>query len=317
MAGIEVKQDTRDSVRRPAVSVRNILFATDFSATSESALPYAAAIARHFSSTLHLAHVLSDTNLFLMTGAVDYVSVGKLVEEAQLEAQQKLEHIKACLGNIPCCIYVRHGQIWTNLSEIVAAEKIDLIVVGTHGRTGLGKLVLGSVAEDILRHAPCPVLTVGPKIHGHARLPKFHDSKLEIAPPELELEQIVCATNLTLASRKLAPAAITLAEEFESQLTLLHVIEEYSRVGDRPGLIESRNRQLRALVPNDANLAYAPETVVQFGSAWECIVKTADEREADLIVLGAHPGEGTSHIPWSTVPRVVAHANCPVLTVRG
>jgi len=69
------------------------------------------------------------------------------------------------------------------------------------------------------------------------------------------------------------------------------------------------------LVPKDASLAYAPEIVMEFGQASECILNTAAEREADLIVLGAHPADVTAHLPWSTVHRVVAHAACPVLTV--
>ncbi len=317
MAVLERKQDTTEIRKRPFVSIKNVLVATDFSATSEATLPYVSAIAHRFRSTVHIVHVLSDTSLAMMSGGVDYVSMETLYDDAHAEAQAKAHQVASWLGNIPCRTYVRHGLVWPNLSEIVAENAVDLIVVGTHGRTGLGKLVLGSVAEDILRHAPCPVLTVGPKVRGRARLPEFGGSKREIAPVELELQHIVCATNLAPASIRVVPVAVALSEEFEAQLTLMHVVEEYSRLEDRSGPIENDVRRLQALVPHDARLAYSPEAVVQFGAAWECIVKTADEREADLIVLGAHPSDGTSHVPWSTVHRVVAHANCPVLTVRG
>jgi len=96
----------------------------------------------------------------------------------------------------------------------------------------------------------------------------------------------------------------------------MHVIEDYSDLEARPGPIESGVRQLQALVPDDAGLAYPPETLMEFGSAWEWIVKAAAEREADLIVLGARPIDGSTRLPWSTVHRVVANAHCPVLTVR-
>ena len=74
-----------------ALSVRNVLFATDFSSTSEAALPYAAAICRRFGSTLHTVHVLSDTGLLMMTGGIDYVSLGTLYEDAHTEAKEKLD----------------------------------------------------------------------------------------------------------------------------------------------------------------------------------------------------------------------------------
>ena len=308
--------DISETNKKPtAISVKNVLYATDFSATSESALPYATATCRHFGGMLHVAHVLSDTNLLLMTGGVDYVCVGTVYEDAHTEAQGKIHQVTTCIGDIPHRTYVRRGQVWENLSSIVAESAIDLIVIGTHGRSGLGTLLLGSVAENILRHAPCPVLTVGPGIRGRARLPEFHGRGKELAPVELELQHIVYATNFTSASLKVAPVAIALAEEFKARLTLMHVIEDYANLEARPGPIEDGVRQLQAVVPKEAMLAYPPEVVMEFGPAGQCIVNTAAEREADLIVLGARPVDGTSHLPWSTVHRVVAHAPCPVLTV--
>jgi nucleotide-binding universal stress UspA family protein len=309
-------QDIAETKKKPAgISVKNVLYATDFSSISESALPYATLICRHFGSMLHVAHILSETNLLLMTGGVDYVCVGTVYEDAHTEAQGKIHQVATRIGEIPHRTYVRRGQVWENLSSIVAENAIDLIVIGTHGRTGLGTLLLGSVAENILRHAPCPVLTVGPGIRGRARLPEFHGRGKELAPVELDLRHIVYATNFTSASLKVAPVAIALAEEFEARLTLMHVIEDYANLEARPGPIEDGVRQLQAVVPKEAMLAYAPEVVMEFGPAGQCIVNTAAEREADLIVLGARPADGTSHSPWSTVHRVVAHAPCPVLTV--
>jgi nucleotide-binding universal stress UspA family protein len=316
MTVLEFKQDTPETDKQPAaISVKNVLYATDFSTTSASALPYATAICRRFGSTLHLAHVLSDTNLLLMTGGVDYVCFETLYSDAQSLAQEKVQHIAAELREIPYRTYVRHGQVWTNLSGIVAENGIDLIVVGTHGRTGLGKLVLGSVAEDILRHAPCPVVTVGPGVCSRAKLPGFYGKGGELAPVQLELRHILYATNFTAASLRVVPVAVSLAAQFEARLTLMHVLEDYSKLGSRPAPIDDGVRKLQDQVPKDPALAYAPEIVIEFGSAWKCIVNKAAEREADLIVLGAHPASGTTHLPWSTVHQVVAHATCPVLTV--
>ena len=304
--------------RITALSLKNILFATDFSETSEAALPYATAISRHCGSTLHVAHVLSDTGLLLMTGGVDYVSMGTLYEDAITEAKDKLRHMAEGFDAIPYHTYVQHGQVWKNLSKIVSEAGVDLIVLGTHGRTGIGKLLLGSVAEDILRHAPCPVLTVGPRVSGRDRLPAFRSKEHDVAPIELEIRQIVFATNFAQNSALVAQAAISLAEEFRARLTLLHVMEDYTQLGTHPGPIEDGIRRLRDLIPLDATLQYLPETMLEFGNAHERILKVALDREADLIVVGTRLNSelGATHLPWSTTHQVIAKAHCPVLTVR-
>jgi nucleotide-binding universal stress UspA family protein len=313
---LEFKQDTPEIKKQPAaISIKNLLYATDFSATSEAALPYATAICRRFGSTLHMAHVLSDTSLLIMTGGLDYVGFETLYQDTQTMAQERIKQIADRLGQIPYRTYLRHGEVWTNLSDIVANNRVDLIVVGTHGRGGLGKLVLGSVAEDILRHAPCPVLTVGPGVCGRAKLREFPGEGRELAPIELELRQILHATNFTAASLRVAQVAISLAAQFRARLTMMHVVEGDSRLGTPPEPIDDGVRELQEEI-SKAALAYAPEILTEFGSAWYCIVNKAAEREADLIVLGAHPADGTTHVPWSTVHRVVAQATCPVLTVH-
>lgn len=301
-----------------ALSVKNVLFATDFSLTSEAALPYATAICRRFGSTLHLVHVLSDTGLLMMTGGVDYVSMGTIYEDAQNEAKEKLDEISARFETIPHRNYVRHGVVWKNLAAIIEENGIDLIVVGTHGRTGLGKLLLGSVAEDILRHASCPVLTVGPKVAGRAKLPAYHNPDGALAPVELELRQILFATNFAKDAARMGQEAARLAAEFHAQLTLMHVIEDYTRLGTKPDPIEKNLQKLRELIPRSAELQYLPETLLEFGQAVERILKAAEEREADMIVLGARACSevGSTHLPWSAAHHVIAQARCPVLTIR-
>lgn len=301
------------------LAVRNVLFATDFSAVSEAALPYATAICRRFGSTLHLVHVLSDTGLLMMSGGIDYVSLGTIYEDAHTEAKEKLDGIALQLGELPHRCHVRHGPVGKNLAEIIEANRIDLIVVGTHGRGGIGKLLLGSVAEDILRHAPCPVLTVGPKVSGRAKLPVFERRHRDVAPAELELHEILFATNFSPSAAKAARAAVRLAEEFHARLTLLHVIENYSDLSGRPGPMEDGLRRLQELIPENVTLQYAPERVLEFGSGSESILRIAAERESDIIVLGARTAVevGGTHLPWSTAHHVLANAHCPVLTVRG
>ena len=319
MGVVEEKLVTVEPSKTTAISLKNVLFATDFSTTSEAALPYASAICRRFGGTMHSAHVISEASLLLMTGGVDYVSMGTIYDDAQAEAKEKIEQVAARLEGIQHRAYVRHGQVWKNLAEIIAENEIDLIVVGTHGRTGLGKLLLGSVAEDILRHAWCPVLTVGPKVEGRAKLPAFPAKGRDLAPPELEIRQILYTTNFSRNSLGVAPLAIGLAEEFQSRLALIHVIEDYTQLGNQPGPIEDGIRRLQNLVPRTAALQYSPECILEFGEPTKCILNAAEERETDLLVVGARSAGdavGATHLPWSTTHQVIANAKCPVLTVR-
>jgi len=307
-----------DRPAKTSLSVRNVLFATDFSATSQAALPYAIAICRRLGSTLHLVHVLSDAGLLMMTGGVDYVSMGTIYEDAHNEAKEKLEQVSAHLEAIPHRSYVRHGVVWKNLVDIIEQNNIDLVVVGTHGRTGLGKLLLGSVAESILRHAPCPVLTVGPNVSGRAKLPAFQNQGAELAPVELEIRQILFATNFASSAAREAQEAAWLAEDFRSRLTLMHVLEDYTELGSKPELIEENLQKLRELIPKKSELQYIPETLLEFGRGPERILNAAEEREADLIILGARvSGDiAATHLPWSAAHHVIAQAHCPVLTIR-
>ena len=241
-----------------------------------------------------------------------------LFEDAQNEAKDKLNQIAAHFETIPHRNYVRHGLVWKNLAAIIEENDIDLIVVGTHGRTGLGKLLLGSVAEDILRHAARPVLTVGPKVFGRAKLPAFPNQGTDLAPVELELRQILFATNFAKDAARMAQEAALLADEFHARLTLMHVMEDYTRLGSKPEPMEACLQKLRALIPTKAELQYIPETLLEFGHAPERILKAAEEREADMIVLGAraYSDVGSTHLPWSAAHHVIAQAHCPVLTIR-
>jgi nucleotide-binding universal stress UspA family protein len=318
MALLELTAAPTEPKNLTAISVKNVLFATDFSFTSEAAFPYAAAICRRFGSTLHSVHVLSDASILMMAGGVDYVSLGTVYDDAQLDAIEKLDQISARVPAIPHRNYVRNGQVWKALAGIIAENHVDLIVVGTHGRSGVGKLLLGSVAEDILRHAPCPVLTVGPKVAGRAKLPAFHAGRRDLSPVELELHEILFATNFDHDALSVAQTAVALAEDFRARLTLLNVIEDYTHLAGRHNLVEDCVCRLQSMVPSEAALQYPPEAVLEFGFAPERILKVASNREADMIVLGARPAAevGTTHLPWSTAHHVIAQAHCPVLTIR-
>jgi nucleotide-binding universal stress UspA family protein len=198
-----------------AISLKNILFATDFSDVSEGALPYAAAMSLRYGGMVHVAHVLPETTL-VRPSPIDPVTIGSIYEDAHSGAQEKMQQLSSKLEGFPHHTYIRHGKVSQVLSEITREHQIDLLVAGTHGRTGVGKLLLGSVAEEIFRQASCPVLTVGPRVPKLSRsLVRRHDAVL--TPARLEFRHILYAT-VRLSSRS-ASLRLGLSTRDEARLT--------------------------------------------------------------------------------------------------
>jgi len=305
-----------EKINTPVV-LKNILFATDFSEASEAALPYIAAMSLRYGGMVHVAHVLPAVNR-LRPSAIDPVTLGSIYEDAHSGAQENIQVVASRLGGFPHRTYIRRGKVTEVLSQIIHENEIDLLVTGTHGRSGVGKLLLGSVAEELFRKANCPVLTIGPNAPKLDCLPKSSSDR-EIPPIKVEFGHVLYATDFSPHSVAAASYAFSLAREFRARLLLLHVIAEYGEhLHDRPGPIDATLRALELLRPEDALLCHSPEPIVRFGSPADQILQTAAEREANLIVLGARPRnvEAATHLPLATVHKVVSHATCPVLTVR-
>jgi nucleotide-binding universal stress UspA family protein len=198
-------------------------------------------------------------------------------------------------------IIFQAGDIWPTLAEVIEEKLVDLLVLGTHGRTGLEKVLLGSVAEEIFRQALCPVLTVGP--HSSLR-PKN----------AAELNRILYATDFSPESPAAAPIAVSLAREHRAQLILLHSMEG-------TGEVSVLRHALRDLVPFGADLRCQPECVVERGAPANKILEVSEGHGADIIVLGVHGADGhlarITHFVNSDAYKIVTQAKCTVLTVRG
>jgi nucleotide-binding universal stress UspA family protein len=301
-----------------ATAVKNILFATDFSEASDAALPYVTAFSSSFGSQIHLTHVLPEVTL-LRPGAPKVAVFGSLYEDARGSANEKMRRLSRRLKDYPHRIYVRHGEIPRVVAEMVRDQNIDLVIAGTHGRTGLGRLIMGSVAEEILRQAPCPVLTVGPNVVG-AAVRALRRGAPGSAPATAEIRDILYGTDFQQKDAAVSLAA-SLARQFQAKLGLLHVIDDYGdRMNEQPGPIDAVMLRLRELITDDASLEHAPELLAQFGIPAESILQTAAERQTDLIILGARPANGRSdpatHLSGAIAHRIIVGANCPVLTVK-
>lgn len=302
-----------------AVAIKNILFATDFSDVSEAALPYVTALSLRYGSNVHVMHAVPETALVAL-GAPDPAVMGAIYEGVHSAAQEKIQRLSLRLRGYPHQTYVRHGTVSEAAADLIRDQNIDLMVLGTHGRTGLGRLVMGSVAEQIFRSSPCPVLTVGPRVpHSAAILQARHDH--DLPPIRVRCRRVLYATDLKPDAAHGCSYAVSLARKFRAHLALLHVIEDYGdHLFERPGLIETTLSKLQELVCGEEDLLYRPEFVAEYGIPAEVILRTTAENDTDLIVLGARPAirhlTAATYLGASTVHKVVVGANCPVLTVR-
>lgn len=301
------------------LGVKSVLVATDFSEASEKPLHHALAIARRFGAKLHLAHVVSSLG-YTIAGqqALDLASDAAGRDAQELE--RKLVN-SGLLSGLDSDFTVRQGIVWQELERLVSESQADLLVIGTHARRGLGKLLLGSTAEKVFRHADCLVLTVGPH--------SLENSSLEkIDVPRTYL----FATDFGPASLHALPYAISFANRFGAKLVLLHVAPtvpmpegfHWSKTTGDINLIREEARameikRLRELLRHNAPLNIEPEFCVQFGAPSAKILHVADTLKADLIVLGLNRAkyiDTVSHMPLATAYEVVCGASCPVLTTR-
>lgn len=287
------------------VTFQNVLFATDFLPAAQAAMPYAAGLARSFAANLYAIHVAEPVSYALPPEA--WVGMQTAVEQDKRSLRKELQRD---FPEITLKILEGEGSVWAAVADAIEKYDIDLVVVGTRGRTGVGKMLLGSKAEEILRRAPCPVLTVGPSVPYESGL-------------RGKIASIVYATEFGPGSLKASRIAVSLAEEYQCKLTLLNVLNhrDSHRSQSQEEFGEAQERQLRELIPEGVELWCAPHFVVEPGNPAEKILEVADREKAGLIVLGAHAQEGAAgaftHFPTATIHKVVANANCPVLTIRG
>jgi nucleotide-binding universal stress UspA family protein len=287
------------------IKLENILFATDFTPCAQSALSYALNLAHAYDTCVCSVNVLPHMPF------VEDVQPDP--EQTRLSAKQRMTDLTGSesFRGLRHEELIEEGEVLEVLSKLVRERNIDLIVIGTGGRMGLGKLLLGSVAEEVFRNAECPVLTVGP----HA------------APWETgaHLRHILYATDFGPESVHGLPYAISLAEQNQARLTLLHVAPEPGVVlpEPEPGMLPvltreevaaSTEKQLRTLIPEANQLWHEPEYWVHFGSPAETIVRAAET--ADMIVLGVkRPTALTTHLGAGIAYKVACQAPCPVLSV--
>lgn len=293
---------TRISLIAP-IRFQNVLLATDFSDASFAAVGHAAVVARSYQGTVHVVHVIVPEVYWWAPPE----SLPSIEEGIETWAQREMKVLLASerLRDIPHNGIIKHGEIWDVLQSYVAQHQTDLIVTGTRGRRGLRKLVMGSVAEEILRLSSVPVLTVQP----------------DASPSGIRvLRNVLYPTDFSVDSIRALAYALSLSQRFQASVTLLYVAHRTSydsQVHDR--LEAFFIDQLRQLVPPETASQCQQQFIVKFGDPTAEILRCADECSADLIVMGVR-GVGaivraTTHF-GSTAYRVISEARAPVFSVR-
>jgi len=279
-----------------------ILFASDIPA-NEKAFSFALSQAVEYGAELILFHAY-DT---LVVSATESASV--LYYDAAAAARAEMEHLeplaeRARDEGVECKTVVRPGLAADQILCFLREREIDRIVMGTHSPGPIGKLLVGSVAEAVLRTASTPVFTVGPEVADG------EDSKFAI-------RNILCGLSLHESSSMVARFAAELAAEHNASLVLQHVI----RPQDRKEILAGRTKdqiedELVTLVPATLRKRIAIQPIVAPGDPTEELLYQGLAQQSDLIVLGA---QGAS--PFAAVARlgvvykVLARAHCPVMTL--
>ena len=203
-------------------------------------------------------------------------------------------------------LLVKSGDARTELARLVGTRRIDLVMLGTRGRTGVWRSLLrSSVAESVRQQVPCPVLTVGPKVVGEG--------------PDNWPQRILVPTGFAPQSLYAITYASWLAKQTSSSMALLHVITDPTGAHDEERLRSERLERLRATVSAGQPGQPRPEFLVEFGSVSEKVLETAERWRADLVVLGVHSVERNTPDSEATMAKaseIVRGAFCPVLTTR-
>jgi len=299
------------------VEFKNVLCAIDLSDASARTLAYAGAIARWYKAHLTVLHVAPTFDAMQVRSG----AIGEAITIVQPMPREDLlnELRKALDGSTiaadEATLAAEAGETVATIVDRALSTSADLLVMGTHGRSGFDRWILGSVTEKVLHKAPCPILTVPP----HAPRNIATDGSFS---------RILCPVDFSPSALQAFGFALDLAKQSGGTVIALHAIEwladdvrghaQFNVQDFRQHLLDDAHLRLRTLIADQPGETGGIEDVVVAGRAYREVLKTADTRGADLIVMGAQGRGGVGLTLFgSTTQQVVRGATCPVLTVRG
>ena len=296
---------------------KNVLCPIDLSDASVRPLAYAVAVARWYDARLTVLHVVPTFDPMQVRSGSLGDSVQMVYPMPREEVLGELRRALAAAGSagFDATLAAEAGDAVATIVDRAVAIPAHLLVMGTHGRSGFDRLLLGSVTEKVLRKAPCPTLTVPP----HAP---------STAPAEVVFQQILCPMDFSPSAFQAFGFALDLARQARGSVTLLHAIEwlaeeeprahaHFNVAEYRRHLVEDARARLQTLIAEESRTCEVEDLVV-IGRAYHEILETAAAKQANLIVMGAQGRGGVGLALFgSTTQSVVRAATCPVLTVRG
>jgi len=279
-----------------------IVVATDFTPESENALGYAGVFAHQFGSRLMLAHIID----LSVTSRYPNAVVGLPLDQMRHDSAENLERALFDLRTLGVRAKGKIIEAHNPAEAIVEfSEEVDadLVIVGTHNRQGLSRLILGSCSEEVIHTARCPVLTISPEAKPH--------------PVHVAFRSVVFATDLKHDAVEKAAAALAFAKDSITNVHICHIVEDQvESFADAFNLKTGAKGALSELIPNAGYSWSDIKPSILWGNIEQEILMVAKKTKADLIVLGAHRGARRSKHFWDKiVESVIRTANCPVLTV--
>jgi nucleotide-binding universal stress UspA family protein len=293
--------------------ITNILCPVDFSTFSRNALDHAAAIARWYDAPVTALHVLPAVAAFVPASGEGLYPPLVFSEDDLRQFRDELDAFARQSGVAHIVSEVVQGSVSREVVRRANTLPADLIVMGTHGRSGFDRLMLGSTTESLLRKAPCPVLTVP----AHAP---------DVSSVSAPFTRVLCAVDFSPESLRALALAESLASEAAARLSVMHVLEPVSVFepvvagGQEPAVNAEVRRgarhRLEELISRDTRAFADVAELVVSGKPYREILREAADQGSDLIVIGAHGGRLGLPAFGSTTNHLVREATCPVLTVR-
>jgi nucleotide-binding universal stress UspA family protein len=294
------------------LEVKLILCPIDFSEFSVRAYHHALSLAEHYRAKLVALHIVE---LFRFPSVGFAASAGLYDESCQAVRESGKEQLQEFVKNhthdeIQPELVVHQGIAPDSILSFAQAQKTDVIVMGTHGRRGYDRLMLGSVTDRVMRRAPCPVLAVCKPPHDSMAAGKERGHVHH-------LSRILFCTDFSENSERALNYAISATTEYDAELTLLHVLEEVPSPAKTEEAIAAATEQLDKLIPPEGRKTLKIKTAVRIGKPYRQIIQLALETQIDMVAMGVR-GRGALDLAvfGSTTYRVMQLGPCPVLAVH-
>jgi nucleotide-binding universal stress UspA family protein len=304
------------------LEIKLILCPVDFSEFSIRAYHYALSLAEHYRAQLVAQHIVELSRYphaeYVGTQG-DYQEFSRALREGGEERLQEFMR-KYTHDEVQPELAVHEGVAADSILSFAQERKMDLIVMGTHGRRGFDRLVLGSVTDRVMRTAPCPVLAI-------SKLPRDSSAPGEERPRVYHLSRILFCAAFSEASERALNYAISATAEYDAELTLLHVLEEVPGPAKTEEAIAiaiaiaiataTATRQLDKLIPQKERKTFKIRPAVRMGKPYMQIIQFVVEAQIDMVTMGVS-GRGALDraVFGSTSYRVMRLGPCPVLAVH-